>query len=87
MDYYNFLQELDADREMRSTVNLYKDPKKKKKADTDIDEEEVHLDELLDCLDIEENKCGDQDHDEGSTTMLNFFQGLAESSKSDEDDL
>lgn len=95
-DYNNFLQELDADKEMRSTVNLYKDPKMAgANMDTDLDEEEVHIDELLEGLEIDENEGNDgEDEDIVATTRIfNSYQGLAvlegegEEDEVDEDDL
>ena len=78
-DYNNFLQELDADREMRSTVNLYRDPKMTSaNMDTDLDEEEVRIDELLEGLEIDENADNDEDENIVATTkVFNSYQGLA----------
>jgi nonsense-mediated mRNA decay protein 3 len=59
-DEEDFLRELEADKDMRGNVNLYKDPKMAGVAMVDEDEEvnedddqEIKLDELLDGLDLD----------------------------------
>jgi len=76
-DEEDFLRELEADREMRDRVNLYKHEeviKKKEQAgdleaddDADVDDQKIRLDELLDGLALDQGPdvgaAGQQDQD------------------------
>eukprot|EP00602_Paraphysomonas_sp_CaronLab_P003746 CAMPEP_0185034032 /NCGR_PEP_ID=MMETSP1103-20130426/23525_1 /TAXON_ID=36769 /ORGANISM="Paraphysomonas bandaiensis, Strain Caron Lab Isolate" /LENGTH=481 /DNA_ID=CAMNT_0027570519 /DNA_START=220 /DNA_END=1666 /DNA_ORIENTATION=+ len=64
-DYELFMQELDADKEMRANVNLYKTKaaqrnaqkeREERMSDGESDDEDVRLDELLDGLELNEDR-------------------------------